>query len=314
MDDLTHALSGALIAQAAPSRKKGLTLACVLGALLPDADALLTLYDHRLYMEEHRGFTHSLLGFFPMAAVAAVLAYLWVRKKSDRAPFPWLFGMAAAGLASHLLLDWCTSWGTLFLWPARERFSLDQLFIVDAWYLAILALPLWLGRRFPKRRVVFASCGIALALAYHALAATSHHLALREAEAVRPGASCLALPEPFSPFRWSLFNHKDGEWLSSHLDWLKGRGSLVWNAWREPPITPDLSAALGSQDAARFLRFARVPMWEARPQSDGTTVVVFWDERYRSSYGLLGRANARRFSVRVTVRDGRVLPGVDKNL
>jgi inner membrane protein len=110
MDDLTHVLVGTLIAQTIPSQKKGLVLACVLGAVAPDLDVVLSLFNHQLYVSEHRGFTHSLWGILPIILFAAWGAWLFIRKKSDGASFPALIGMALLGDLSHLALDWCTSW------------------------------------------------------------------------------------------------------------------------------------------------------------------------------------------------------------
>src|SRR5689334_6864965 len=95
MDDITHLLAGSLIARSHPSSRKGLTLACVAGALIPDSDVLLALWDRHFYVTEHRGFTHSLLGLTPMSLLAAGMVWFWARKKRDRASFGalWLFAL-----------------------------------------------------------------------------------------------------------------------------------------------------------------------------------------------------------------------------
>jgi hypothetical protein len=48
-------------------------------------------------------------------------------------------------------------------------------------------------------------------------------------------------------------------------------------------------------------------MWEVKKQVDGSTVVDFWEERYRAVFGKLGSSNARRFGASVVVRDGKVV-------
>ena len=124
MDDLTHVLAGTLIARANPSKKRGLVLAsCVCGALIPDIDVVLAFFNRHLYITEHRGFTHSWIGLLPMAFLAAWVTWLIVRKKKESASFKTLFGMALVEIVSHELLDWCTSWGTMLLWPNRREFA-----------------------------------------------------------------------------------------------------------------------------------------------------------------------------------------------
>jgi inner membrane protein len=308
MDDLTHALAGSLLGRANPSKKKGLVLACVLGALVPDFDAVLTLFNHHLYMTEHRGFTHSLLGFLPMALLASGLAWLFTRKKPDHAVFAALFIMSSVGLFSHLLLDWCTSFGTMLLWPDRSRFALDHLFIIDFWYMAVLGLPLFLSFHIKRFRAPIALAGITLALSYHAFVAYEHHRALLIATQDRPTAEAQALPEALSPLRWSLFDRQDGVLRYTHLDFMRPHAPLIWTEWKEPPMTPSLHAAFNDPEVRSFLWFARVPMWEETKRPDGTTLVTFWEQRYRSAFGKLGPSNARRFGASVVVRDGQVVP------
>ena len=221
MDDLTHVLAGTLIARANPSKKRGLVLACVCGALIPDIDVVLAFFNRHLYITEHRGFTHSWIGLLPMAFLAAWVTWLIVRKKKESASFKTLFGMALVGIVSHELLDWCTSWGTMLLWPNRREFALDYLFIIDLWYMGLLALSLVLGAFFRKRRVIISLVGIVLSVSYIGLTAYEHHQAVQVAVKDRPQGKSTALPEPFSPFRWSVFNRQDGIVRNAHLDFLK---------------------------------------------------------------------------------------------
>ena len=70
MDPITHSLAGTLIGRTQTSAKKGLVAACVMGAVIPDIDIVLTLWGKSFYMLEHRGFTHSFVGILPMALLA----------------------------------------------------------------------------------------------------------------------------------------------------------------------------------------------------------------------------------------------------
>jgi inner membrane protein len=307
MDDLTHVLAGALIAQTNPSQKKGLVLACVLGAAAPDLDVILSLFNHQLYVLEHRGFTHSLWGILPVVLFAAWMAWLFVRKKSDCASFSALFGMALAGDLSHLALDGCTSWGTMFLWPNRTRFALDYFFIIDIWYLLLLIIPLVLCIRFRAKRVTISLVGILFLLSYHGLTAYTHHQALRVAEEVQSEGECIALPEPLSPFRWSIFSRQERKLRSAHLDFLKPSETLSWQSWEEPRSTPEIIAAFQSPQIKNFMWFARVPMWEEEKRADGSSIVKFWDGRFQATFGRLGQTNTRRFGASVVVRNGTVV-------
>ena len=305
MDPIAHSLAGTLIGRAQPSRKKGLVLACVLGALVPDIDIILTFWGHQYYMTEHRGFTHSFLGFIPVSLLAAWVAWLFIRRKNDRAPFGWIFCMAMLGVASHLFLDWCTSWGTMLFWPNRERLAGDSLFIVDLWYTALLATPIVLSLFFAKHRAKICCAGLLLAAGYHFMAVENHSRALEVADKDRPQAWKAAFPQPFSPYRWSAFNRKDNLLRNARIDFLLSPDALEWKEYKEPPLTPGLQAAMDSPEGKQFLWFSRVPYWEVETLADGSQEIDCWDLRFYA-YAFQDQSK-RRFGKKFIVKDGKVL-------
>ena len=304
MDPLAHALAGTLLGKTNPSRKRGLVLACLAGALIPDIDIVLTLWSRNLYITEHRGFTHSLLGLLPMSLLAAWMAAWVARNWKDRASFTHLWFMALVGVVSHLLLDWCTAWGTMLLWPNRTRFALDNLFIIDAWYWAVLALPLGAAFFFKEQSLRLCWAGFLLVLGYHGLAGYNHWKALQIVRHDRPGAVSLAFPQPFSPFRWSAYNRAEGLVRNAYINFLEQAGPTEWNEWKEPPKSAALQLVLDSPEGKQYLWFARMPMWEELKQVDGSTVIYFWDLRFNAYWH--ADQTTRRFGEKFVVRDGKV--------
>jgi inner membrane protein len=203
MDPITHAAAGLAISQVLPGPSRGLSaLAGLAFALLPDIDYLLTFYDRLAFLRHHRGFTHSIIALPLLALLGALLGRLlggprWFRP---------LFWLGVAVLASHLLLDWATSYGTQLLNPlSNEKFSLDWLFIIDPVMTLILAGgALSLFSAVYYRQIALAS--LVLAGCYFLLCGFSHHQALTAArQALGPGAVRLAaLPQPLSCRRWHL--------------------------------------------------------------------------------------------------------------
>jgi inner membrane protein len=102
---------------------------------LPDLDYVLIFQDRLSYLKHHRGFTHSLVAMAAVCLAGAGLARLvggprWVRP---------VFLIGFLVLASHLFLDWTTSYGTQLLNPfTRAKFSLDWVFIIDPYFTALL--------------------------------------------------------------------------------------------------------------------------------------------------------------------------------
>ncbi len=308
MDPIAHTLAGTLLGRAHPSNKRGLVLACVLGALAPDIDIIYALGGRDLYMTEHRGFTHSLLGFIPVSLLAAWVAWLFVRRRQDSASFKLIFGMAALGVLSHLYLDWCTSWGTMLFWPDRTRFAMDTMFIVDVWYISLLAVPILLSVFVKRHRALICTAGILGAALYHLLTAFNHYRAIDVAVQDRPDAQWrAAFPQPLSPFRWEAFNRREFILRGGRIDFLRSRGALDWREWKIPELTPETKAVFESPKGKNFLWFSRVPMWSQEPQADGSCMVTCWDLRFYAYFWkdrVIGH-----FGQRFLVKDGKVSGG-----
>ena len=225
MDPLTHVAAGALISQVLPGPSRGWSAAAgVAFALLPDIDYFLIYADRLAFIRHHRGFTHSLLALVLFALLGAGLGRLiggprWFRP---------LFFLGLAVLASHLLLDLATSYGTQILFPfSRRRFTLDWLFIIDPYLTALLLVGYLTAICFSARGREFGAFFLAAAGIYILVCACYHHQALNLARQVFPQSGAAgaasspkppgpfspvaALPQPFSCRRWQLIAANDRE-------------------------------------------------------------------------------------------------------
>ena len=142
MDTFTHGITGALIGKSlAPQKESRLViLAVTLGSIFPDTDFFSNLFvtDRLARLEVHRGVTHSLVALPAFALLFGLLTCLWTRKRR------WLFysSLYAAGIASHILLDVITSYGTMVWAPlSNVRVAWDTVFIIDLILTSIVLLP-----------------------------------------------------------------------------------------------------------------------------------------------------------------------------
>jgi len=132
MDPLSQATLGAAAAQSA-IKKADLARIGLIGALAgmaPDLDVLIqSSTDPLLQLEYHRQFTHSLV-FVPFGALICAIAFWpFVRRHMS---FKALWLTALAGYATHGLLDACTTYGTLLLWPFSDaRIAWNTISVVD---------------------------------------------------------------------------------------------------------------------------------------------------------------------------------------
>lgn len=146
MDTITHGIAGALIGKGIFADRWGpaAIVASTLGSVFPDSDVVAEAVTHNplTLLEYHRGITHSMVGM-PFFALALGGFVWWLaRKWGKRAPFWPLVLAAMAGIASHILLDVLTSWGTRIWDPVSwTRVSWDWLFIVDPTLTALLLVP-----------------------------------------------------------------------------------------------------------------------------------------------------------------------------
>lgn len=159
MDNITHALAGALLAEAAwqrvaraPSpppvafRPTAYTLGIVL-AELPDLDIAYSgdvLGIGPLgYLLHHRGHTHTVL-FTIMAGLAAWGVTRLYRR--DLRAQPWsrtLLGLSLVASLSHVALDYTNNYGVHPWWPLSARWIYgDAVFIVEPWLWIVALGPL----------------------------------------------------------------------------------------------------------------------------------------------------------------------------
>jgi membrane-bound metal-dependent hydrolase YbcI (DUF457 family) len=155
MDTITHGIVGALIGKGYFSERNGrvATFAAAAGAMFPDIDVVeeIVSRDPLAIVRYHRGITHS---FVALPFFAAILAWLTragfgVLKKRfaalrDIEPPSWgiLFVIYAIAIASHIILDAMTSFGTRIWDPvSQQRVAWDLLFIIDCCFTSIALLP-----------------------------------------------------------------------------------------------------------------------------------------------------------------------------
>jgi inner membrane protein len=314
MDNLTHALSGALIARVtAPKQVPGVTIPLgrrvalgVIAASLPDLDIVFSFLSPLTYLYNHRGITHS----FVLLPVWS-FAFAWLCAKLWRGGPGWraYFGVFAWGIGIHIVGDWITAFGTMFLEPLSDRrFALSTTFIIDLWLLAVLlagtgASAVWRGSRVPATAALATVAGVI------AFQGWQHHRAIEfgegyaRAQGMR-GATVSALPRPASPFNWMVVV-EDGERIdhtyvrlttrpallsalgSDFIDRLaapyRGAHDATWTRTERfgtAAAEPIARAAFAAPELAFFRWFAKHPAFYRIDVGNPSTCVWFQDLRF----------------------------------
>jgi len=292
IDIFTHGFAGYLIGRAGPEQRAGkrAVAAAALGSILPDADHFVELAGSATYLELHRGWTHSVGA---VLAWGALSAWLLGRGRSGRER-AWLALAGMLGVASHILLDCATAFGTRWLMPfTAHRFALDWVFLIDPAFAAILLAAMAATWRWPRRAERIAGAGLVLIGLYLGLCAGCHATALARVEgwaAARwPDAQRVAaLPMPPHGFGWRGLVQAGGEIHEVRFSLLGGEPARPGGEpeWLEPvpaadlaegrvPVTRELAALAGM---ARFLSARR----SATPDGE---VLTFYDRQFAAIPG-----------------------------
>jgi inner membrane protein len=157
MDPLTHTLVGASLAATRLGEKTRLAIpALVIGANLPDVDALAYFRGGDFALGFRRGWTHGVLALVILPAVLAGLLMLWGRWRGGGRDSPplspgWVLGLCYLACLTHPFLDWLNNYGMRWWMPFRDTWYYgDSVFIMDPYLWLILGLGWVIGRRPSK--------------------------------------------------------------------------------------------------------------------------------------------------------------------
>jgi inner membrane protein len=228
LDTLTHALAGALIGRATAPRegqRHELPLgrrvfAGALAAAFPDIDVVASYLSPLAYLYHHRGVTHSFV-LLPLwtLLLAVILAAVWRGKPGWRA----YIGVCAAGIASHIVLDLITAFGTMIFSPFSDaRYALSATFIIDLWFSGIVVAGLilcgaWRRSRAPALAalaVLASYVGAQFLLQQRAVEFGRDYARMQSIDAGR----VTALPRPVSPFNWTVIVENGERYRYAHVN------------------------------------------------------------------------------------------------
>lgn len=145
MDPITHGITGALLGKGFFSKRahRVAIFSATLGAVFPDIDVFYRPRDPMGIIKYHRNITHSFVCLPLFALLLAGLTRWVARRLKLESPSFWLLTLIyAVGIASHIILDGMTSFGTRIWAPiSEERVAWDLLVIIDFVFTSIALLP-----------------------------------------------------------------------------------------------------------------------------------------------------------------------------
>ncbi|MGQ9636283.1 MAG: metal-dependent hydrolase [Thermodesulfobacteriota bacterium] len=284
MDTLTHTLTGAVIAKAINDERIGHwgTLTGLAMGVFPDTDFVLGLFNYQFYLQYHRDFTHSLI-LIPFYS----FFFSWVFTKISKRPHFWsFFKISLLVLISHVLLDLLTSYDTMVFSPFFEkRFSWDLVFIIDLIFSGIIIIP-WVVSLFLKRESPWICRGILMTLMIYILFCwVQHEKAMRIAgdfskKLGKGVVQIAALPQPASPFRWSIYVETQDKVYQGFVD-LKG-SEISQNSLYLGTYLKQLSFLYNLPDKVQFRSVEKLPnsFWVKKALTASGVQFYYWFARF----------------------------------
>jgi inner membrane protein len=282
LDNLTHTLVGAALAEAGLKKRTALGAATlVIGANFPDIDVLAVPFG--VGLEVRRGVTHGFLALAVLPFVLAGIMWLWDRRvrlrRSPDAPtadIRQLVLLSTIAIATHPALDYMNTYGMRWLMPFVDKwFYADGLFIVDIWIIIALATGyVWSRRTGRPRAARVALTGVASYVVAMLLITGAGRLTV----GARYTSRFMVEPIPLVPWHRDVLVDDRTVYRLGRYEMFRGltmSGATITKGDRDPAA--DL--ARRTPEAQRFLRWSRFPFYRV-VQEGGKTVVRIADARY----------------------------------
>jgi inner membrane protein len=278
--------------------------ALIVGANLPDVDAVTYFSTPMTDLAWRRGWTHGVLAvvLLPLLLTGALVLLHRLRAPRNRPvstlKFRQLLVISFIAVLSHPILDTLNTYGVRWLMPFSGRwFYGDALFIVDPWVWLLLAAGVfwsWRRRRTGAPRASRPAQWALTAFAVYASAMWVAGLTARKAISRRVEASsghhvlrAMAGPLPITLFARSYVAEQETVYRvgTVHLFRSIAEAGPKRAYPRGRPTHPAFAVAESTSTMRRFLSWARFPTFSIELVGEGEYLVHVVDLRYAREPG-----------------------------
>ena len=275
MDPLTHALAGALMASFSGSTisiANPIFLGAVLGSMTPDLDIIYQTKGDMAYLKNHRGSSHSFIGFVMIAiGIAGVLSFIF-----PQTAFMTVFLWTLLGALSHGFLDFLNSYGVKLLWPfSQKKQNLGILTVFDPILIFIMGASL-VGQMLNPVINIIGAIGVLVYLAFRI------YMRLRVASVVRKRFSnskkIIVIPSVMSIWNWHFLMEDNNSITVGEVKFLSW-AMKIRRSYRKQKNHPVVQAAINSKLGRLFGDFTPIfhVAFQRNPKGH---LVSFIDLRY----------------------------------
>ena len=294
---------GAALSRSGLGRRTALgATALIVGANLPDLDALAYFDGPAADLEWRRGWSHGVLALavLPFLLTGLLLLVQRWRSRAGRRPNrpgaepAQLLLLSFIAILSHPILDTLNSYGVRWLMPFSSRwFYGDTLFIVDPWVWLALVLGLYFSRRrerlrrvrpaYPAQAALAAVTLYGGAMALSSIAAASIVADEVSSRSGRSVEATMAGPVLLQPLVRRFVVQQEEHYRVGTFRWMERphvKQAEVLTFPSERPAHPAVIGAVESTVGRRFLGWARFPTFEIEQLGPLEYLIHIVDLRY----------------------------------
>jgi inner membrane protein len=269
MDPVTHAVTGVAFSKIAGEQidiSNPVFVAIVVGSVFPDIDIILQKWGDYVYLKNHRGFTHSIVGL-GISSILISLVIMMIYNTS----FIGVFSGVIIGLITHISWDLLNSYGAKILWPFyKKKISCSLLVVFDPIILMqLIAFSILDG--WKQILVVFSF------VAYIVFRMFMKAVVLFEVKKLLFDGVVRSFPSITNWFKWQFIVENSEYYLVGERNFITGKAKILKELKKLDKT--HMKQALDSNIGSFFKDFTPIFHVETR-EVDGLTIYIFMDLRY----------------------------------
>ncbi len=287
MDTGTHiamgvALSGlALIdpvVASQPTTYYAVVTGVMVGSLIPDVDTVLKLKNNAVYIQNHRGITHSIPAvlLWPIL-ITVILSFIF---SSANLTHVLLWSLLAVFL--HVFVDLFNSYGTQALRPFSKKWvalSVINTFDPIIFAMHLIAFSFWWFGTDPVWTMLIL---LGALIVYYITRFALKRAILNAVRSTLPDATDIFIAPTMRFFQWRVAASSPTKYYVGRA---YGRSVNIYDEFDRAPLPTDhpaVQAAMTDPNIQVFMGFSPTYRWEMERRDDGCTEVRLIDLRYRS--------------------------------
>lgn len=276
MDSLSHISMGtgisilALSSGAIDNEYAALTYATVICAsVIPDIDVISKLGGNKIYINNHRGFTHSFIMWIIFTLILNLISNIYLPDNLHNILSGWIF----ISIGFHIITDIFNNYGVKLLWPFVDKWiSVGATYTLDYIILGSFSIGSLLYFIFKINGAIYFSLALAATVTYLLILTLRREYRAVQIKAHFKDTKRIFLTSKTSPHQWKfVVQTKDGMY---HIGELNGKSLIVLQTQKKQRRIDDELYDLIRHDKNLqiFLKFSKVYNWDIKERENITEI------------------------------------------